>query len=138
MDRLFCNELDATLHPSFPELCENPVSAHLLIERVGRVTQYVPFDRRAWHAGVSSWHGREKCNDFSIGIELEGTDQKAYTESQYTALTEVVRGMLKHYPGLGAGAIAGHCDVAPDRKTDPGEAFDWDRFRKSLSGTSSA
>jgi AmpD protein len=137
VDALFCNRLDSSLHPSFPELCENPVSAHLLIARDGKVTQYVPFDRRAWHAGVSSWQGREKCNDFSIGIELEGTDHEPYTKIQYQVLAEVVRGLLEHYPGLGSGAIAGHCDVAPDRKTDPGPAFDWDRFRRSLPEASS-
>jgi AmpD protein len=129
---LFCNNLDPSVHPSFAELCENPVSAHLLIERDGTITQYVPFDRRAWHAGASTWRGREKCNDFSIGIELEGTDHEPYTDAQYDVLTEVVSTLLSHYPGLGAETIAGHCDVAPGRKTDPGPAFDWRRFRAAL------
>lgn len=137
VDALFCNSLDPALHPSFPEICKNQVSAHLLITRTGGVTQYVPFDRRAWHAGVSSWRGREKCNDFSVGIELEGTDDVAYAEVQYEVLSEVVTALLDHYPRLSTVDIAAHSDVAPGRKTDPGPAFDWERFRRSLPGVES-
>jgi len=104
------------------------VSSHLLIRRDGELVQYVPFDRRAWHAGQSCHRGRTACNDFSIGIELEGQDDEAYTPQQYRQLAAVLRALMKHWPGLGVDAIVGHSDISPGRKTDPGPAFDWERL----------
>lgn len=124
---LFQNRIDLGAHPSFKSLEGVRVSAHLFISRRGAVTQYVPFHRRAWHAGVSHWRGRADCNDYSIGIELEGTDARAYTESQYGKLTAVLRALLARYPRLSPDAIVGHCEIAPGRKTDPGPHFDWAR-----------
>ena len=128
IDRFFCNCLDPEEHPYFQEIQNLKVSAHLLIKRDGRITQYVPFDKRAWHAGMSSYEGRERCNDFSIGIELEGAESMAYTEAQYSQLAEAVKALLERYPKLSAGRITGHSDIAPGRKTDPGESFDWLKF----------
>ncbi len=122
IEALFCNELD---HPQLPELADYRVSAHLLIDRRGRCTQFVAFDQRAWHAGESAWRGRTGCNDFSIGIELEGTDTRPYTQAQYRKLASVIRALLAHYPRLAADAIVGHLEVAAGRKTDPGPAFNW-------------
>jgi AmpD protein len=99
-----------------------------LIRRDGEIVQYVPFDKRAWHAGVSSYQGRERCNDFSIGIELEGTDTLAYTDAQYQQLAAVTNALITRYPAI-ANNMTGHCNIAPERKTDPGPAFDWARFR---------
>ena len=107
------------------------VSAHCLIRRTGEIVQYVPFDARAWHAGVSCYQGTEKCNDFSVGIELEGTDTRPFTDEQYRALTAVTQVLLAHYPQI-KGHITGHSDIAPGRKTDPGPCFDWNRYRNSL------
>jgi len=132
IDDFFLNKLDPQAHPYFAEISELRVSAHLLIRRDGHVTQYVPFHQRAWHAGASSFNGEENCNDFSIGIELEGTDQLAYTEEQYTELGRCSRSLIQHYPQLSPAHIVGHCDVAPGRKTDPGTSFDWERFRALL------
>lgn len=132
VDDLFCNRINPDRTPELAELCDFRVSSHLLIDRAGAVTQYVAFDRRAWHAGVSRWRGRERCNDFAIGIELEGTDVTPYTEAQYQSLTAVIRALWAAYPGLGADAVVGHCDVAPERKTDPGPAFDWARLQREL------
>ena len=109
------------------------VSAHLLIRRDGEVVQYVPFERRAWHAGQSCFEGRERCNDFSIGIELEGCDDSPYEAVQYEVLTDVCRALLKAFPKIDSSRIVGHCDIAPGRKTDPGPHFDWPRLRASLS-----
>lgn len=134
IDRLFTNRLDPEAHPYFREIEGLRVSAHLLIRRDGEPVQYVPFHRRAWHAGVSSWRGRERVNDVSVGIELEGTDDLPYEEEQYHRLAEVVRALRTAYPGIGPDALAGHSDVAPGRKTDPGPAFDWDRLRSLLEG----
>jgi AmpD protein len=131
IDQLFTGTLDPAQHPYFAEIHQLRVSAHCLIRRDGEIVQYVPFDQRAWHAGVSLYQGRERCNDFSIGIELEGTDQLAYTEAQYRTLQAVTALLAEHYPPLAA-HIAGHCDIAPGRKTDPGPAFDWDRYLASL------
>jgi len=128
IDRLFTNELDPAAHPFFSEIADLRVSAHLLVRREGAVVQYVPFHERAWHAGVSAWCGREGCNDFSVGIELEGTDDIPYTESQYLALAEIVGALATAYPRITSERLAGHCDVAPGRKTDPGPCFDWDRL----------
>jgi N-acetyl-anhydromuramoyl-L-alanine amidase len=132
---LFCNELDCGCHPSFGDLQGLEVSAHLLIERDGRIVQFVPFDRRAWHAGVSSYRGRAACNDFSIGIELEGTDHAAFEPAQYRALEAVTRGLLARYRALSPGRIVGHAEVAPGRKTDPGPHFDWRGYLFSLMAT---
>ncbi|HEX5056308.1 MAG TPA: 1,6-anhydro-N-acetylmuramyl-L-alanine amidase AmpD [Gammaproteobacteria bacterium] len=132
IDRFFTNCLDCSLHPYFSQIEGLQVSSHLLIGRGGEIVQYVPFSRRAWHAGVSSYRGRENCNDFSIGIELEGTDELPYAEAQYRRLTEVVACLLRTYDSLSAQDIVGHSDIAPGRKTDPGPAFDWAYFRQCL------
>jgi len=124
----FCNQLDSSLHPYFETIAELRVSAHLFIDRTGKVTQFVPFAARAWHAGASVFNGIENCNDYSIGIELEGCDNIAYTDAQYKALTDVTRQLLATYPAITHEHIVGHCDIAPGRKTDPGEAFDWAHF----------
>ncbi len=132
IDDLFLARLDPEAHPYFRAVAGALVSAHLLIRRDGRATQYVPFGQRAWHAGVSCFAGRERCNDFSIGIELEGADDRPFAPSQYEALAEVTRALMTHYPGIRPDRIAGHSDIAPGRKTDPGPHFDWDRFRTLL------
>lgn len=132
IERFFTNALPPGAHPYFAEVHDRRVSAHLLIRRDGELVQFVPFSRRAWHAGESSWCGRADCNDFSIGIELEGADDIPYTEAQYAALAAVLHALRATYPGIGAGAITGHADIAPGRKTDPGEAFDWGRVRPML------
>jgi AmpD protein len=125
IDALFTNTLDPQAHPYFAEIHQLRVSSHLLIRRDGELVQYVPFHRRAWHAGVSHYKGRERCNDFSIGIELEGTDETPYEECQYHRLTEVIAALELAYPGLSRQRLAGHSDIAPGRKTDPGPAFRW-------------
>lgn len=132
IDQLFCGNLRSAEHPDFADLEGLRVSAHLCIRRCGQLNQYVPLHRRAWHAGVSSWRGREACNDFSIGIELEGTDETSYTPAQYRVLSAVVRSLQKAYPAIGNDHLVGHCDVAPGRKSDPGVSFDWARLRHSL------
>ena len=125
IEDFFCNRLDPGLHPYFETIADMRVSAHLLIRRDGQVIQFVPLNRRAWHAGVSSFQGRESCNDYSIGIELEGTDDLPYTEPQYRKLAEVTELIRRHYPAITKQRITGHCNIAPKRKTDPGPAFDW-------------
>ena len=137
IDLLFTNRLPPDAHPYFAAIADRKVSSHLLIRRDGEVVQYVPFHRRAWHAGVSSYEGREKCNDFSIGIELEGTDDNAYEPVQYRVLSSVIRQLLGAYPELSARRIAGHSDIAPGRKTDPGPFFDWPRLHALLQCDSS-
>jgi len=132
IDRLFTNCLDPHEHPYFEAIAGVRVSSHLLIRRDGELVQYVPFDKRAWHAGESCFHGRRACNDFSIGIELEGQDEEPYTPVQYERLSAVVAVLVGTYPGLSLQAIAGHSDIAPGRKTDPGPAFDWTGFRERL------
>ena|SRR6185312_269145 len=132
IDRLFTGDLPPDAHPSFRETSSLRVSAHAVVRRDGTITQYVPFGMRAWHAGHSEYNGRSGCNDFSIGIELEGTDQTPYTDAQYETLAILVKALLTSYPTLSAGHIVGHCDVAPGRKTDPGPAFDWPRWRRLL------
>lgn len=132
IDALFTNALDPAAHPYFAGIASLRVAAHALIRRDGEIVQYVPFHRRAWHAGVSSWRGRNGCNDFSIGIELEGTDDLPYTDVQYLRLVELARALTAAYPGITPEAIAGHSEVAPGRKTDPGPAFDWRRLRAGL------
>ena len=128
IDQLFCNQLNPDGHPYFKEIFQLTVSSHLLIRRTGEIMQYVPFDKRAWHAGQSSYQGRERCNDFSIGIELEGTEIVPYADVQYVQLAAVVKALLDAYPSLSTERIAGHNDIAPTRKTDPGESFDWQKF----------
>ncbi len=132
IDRLFTNRLPADAHPYFAGIAELRVSAHLLIRRDGEAIQYVPFDKRAWHAGQSSFQGRPRCNDFSIGIELEGTDEIPYTTHQYISLGRVARALCRRYPAITPERIVGHSDIAPGRKSDPGPAFDWQRLRSLL------
>ncbi len=132
IDDLFLNRLDYEAHPYFDGLRELRVSAHCCIFRDGSVTQYVPFDKRAWHAGKSQFQGRERCNDFSIGIELEGCDTKPFTKAQYQRLLRVTRALRVAYPGLTNDRIVGHSDIAPGRKTDPGPYFDWVFFKDEL------
>jgi AmpD protein len=134
IDALFLGRLDPTAHPYFRAIAGLRVSAHLLIRRSGRILQYVPFEKRAWHAGVSRFAGRERCNDFSIGIELEGTDDIPFTEAQYARLAECSRRILHRYPAITEDRIAGHAEIAVGRKTDPGPAFDWNRYRRSIRG----
>jgi N-acetyl-anhydromuramoyl-L-alanine amidase len=136
VEQLFLNTLDCDAHPWFDRLRGLRVSAHLLIERSGELTQFVSFEQRAWHAGVSVFEGREACNDFSIGIELEGTDETPYTAAQYDRLLAVTRALMQSYRGIAPGRIVGHCDIAPGRKTDPGPTFDWGRFRAALTDDS--
>jgi AmpD protein len=133
IDRLFCNCLDPKDHPYFEDIYRLKVSAHLLIGRDGKITQYVPFDQRAWHAGVSEFQGRSRCNDYSIGIELEGTDTGAYEDRQYAVLGDVIDTLLHTYLGLSRQRIVGHNNIAPGRKTDPGPQFDWARLQRLLS-----
>ncbi len=132
IERLFTNQLDASRHPYFAAVASLRVSAHVLIRRDGECLQFVPFTRRAWHAGVSCWAGRDACNDFSVGIELEGCDDVPYADAQYARLAAVCLGLLRAYPTLPRHAIVGHSDIAPGRKTDPGPAFDWIRLRELL------
>jgi len=130
--QLFTNCLDPRAHPYFTTIVDSPVSAHLMIDRMGTVTQFVSVDERAWHAGESCFEGRTNCNDFAIGIELEGTDTTAYTAVQYDVLAAVARLLMTRHPLVTAARIVGHSDVAPKRKTDPGPAFDWHRFHALL------
>jgi AmpD protein len=122
--RLFTNTLDPEADPCYASIAKLRVSAHFFVRRNGEVVQFVSCNERAWHAGVSSWRGRERCNDFSIGVELEGTDDKAYAAAQYRRLAALLRALKRRYPSIAA--AAGHSDIAPGRKTDPGPAFDWD------------
>lgn len=130
--QLFCNTLDCDAHPYFAGLRGLKVSAHLLIRRDGQIIQFVSFNDRAWHAGVSSFQDRERCNDFSIGIELEGEDAREYTDAQYRALTDTTRVLMQAYPAITSDHIQGHSDIASGRKTDPGSTFDWQRYHQSL------
>ena len=127
--RLFTNTLDCAAHPFYDGLRDARVSAHFLIRRDGETLQFVPCARRAWHAGASSWRGRNRCNDFSIGVELEGADTVPYADSQYGALARLVRVLRRAYP---IEDVVGHADVAPGRKSDPGPAFDWPRLHAAL------
>ncbi len=124
IEQFFCNRLPADQHPYFAEICELQVSAHILIRRDGQIIQFVPFHRRAWHAGVSCYRGRERCNDFSVGIELEGSDDAPFEAAQYEKLAALILALRERYPLIGD-HIAGHSDIAPGRKTDPGKGFDW-------------
>ena len=132
IDQLFCNDLDAEAHPYFAQICHLRVSSHVLISRDGALTQYVSFLDRAWHAGQSSYCGRSDCNDFAIGIELEGTDDRPYEAAQYQALAALIATLRGAYPSLEQAELVGHSDIAPGRKTDPGPYFDWALLDKLL------
>ena len=133
IENFFCNCLDTAAHPYFETIAELKVSAHALIRRDGSVIQFVSCLDRAWHAGRSSFQGKEECNDYSIGIELEGADDVPYTDDQYRALARLALLAMTAWPEITPGRIAGHSDIAPGRKTDPGPAFEWSRFRALLS-----
>lgn len=132
IDDLFTNCLDSSAHPYFAEIRGLEVSAHVLIRRDGEIVQYVSFDDRAWHAGKSCFEGRENCNDFSIGVELEGADEVPYESVQYDQLVAVTRAIMMTHSDINLERIVGHSDIAPGRKTDPGPAFDWDCYRRQL------
>lgn len=132
IDDLFTNQLDPEAHPFFAEICHLRVASHLLIRRDGEIVQYVPFHQRAFHAGVSNYHGRERCNDFSVGIEIEGTDFVPFTEVQYGQLEALLPELVNTYPTLSLQRITGHEHIAPGRKTDPGPFFDWARLGRVL------
>jgi len=125
IDDLFLNKLDPTAHPYFEEIAALKVSAHLLIRRSGEIIQYVPFHQRAWHAGISCWDERERCNDFTIGVEMEGCDDLSFEATQYQQLASVIKTLCDTYPKLTTESVKGHQDIAPGRKTDPGPYFDW-------------
>ncbi|HDS1735580.1 MULTISPECIES: 1,6-anhydro-N-acetylmuramyl-L-alanine amidase AmpD [Pseudomonas] len=132
VQQFFQNQLDPAEHPYFQDICHLTVSAHLFVERDGAVTQFVSLLDRAWHAGVSRFEGREGCNDFSIGIELEGTDDQPYSDAQYATLARLTQEIRGAWPVIDAQRIRGHDHIAPGRKTDPGPAFDWNRYRADL------
>jgi len=132
VDQLFTNCLNPNDHVFFESIANIKVSAHLFIGRRGDVTQYVSLKDRAWHAGKSVFQGKESCNDFSIGIELEGTDDQPYTDVQYRRLAEITRYIMLAYPEIKTENIVGHCDISPDRKTDPGASFDWKQYRRLI------
>ncbi|HSY97002.1 MAG TPA: 1,6-anhydro-N-acetylmuramyl-L-alanine amidase AmpD [Steroidobacteraceae bacterium] len=132
IERLFTNSLPAEIHPYFAEVAPLRVSSHLVVQRDGALTQYVSFADRAWHAGQSNYQGRAACNDFSVGVELEGADTLPYEATQYEALAAVVAALCAAYPRLSADRLVGHSDIAPGRKTDPGPAFDWPRARRLI------
>lgn len=132
IDQLFTNRLDPEAHPYFEKIAHLRVSSHFLVDRRGAVTQYVPLPMRAWHAGQSEFHGREDCNDFSVGIELEGSDKKPYTQAQYATTAAIIAELRRHWPDIGPDKVVGHADIAPGRKTDPGPMFDWEQFRALL------
>jgi len=129
IERLFTNRLDARAHPAFAELRGLRVSAHFLIRRDGELVQFVPIEQRAWHAGASRWRGRQRCNDFSVGLELEGSDRDSFTDPQYAQLARLVRVLRSSLP---LRAVAAHSDIAPGRKSDPGPRFDWQRWLSLL------
>lgn len=132
VEQFFQNCLNPNDHEYFQEIKDLKVSSHLYIRRDGRVVQFVPFDKRAWHAGASVWQGRDRCNDYSIGIELEGCDDDEFTESQYNSLIKITKEIQAQFPEITDNRIVGHSDIAPDRKTDPGPCFNWDRYLNNL------
>ncbi len=132
IEQFFCNRLDRAEHPYFASICDMEVSSHLLIDRQGQLVQFVSLLERAWHAGQSCFERRKNCNDFSIGIELEGSDDDPFTDAQYQQLSAVTRRIMLAFPAITPARIVGHSDIAPGRKTDPGPHFDWQRFRDSL------
>ena len=131
--RFFQGKLDFSAHPYYERLRELRVSAHFFLERDGQIWQHVPVDRRAWHAGISAWQGRERCNDFSVGIEIEGSETQPFAEAQYLALQSLIPDLWRYFPLLDRRAITGHSDIAPGRKWDPGPHFDWPRLWQGLS-----
>lgn len=135
IQKLFTNCLDPKEHPYYQEVHQLRVSSHILIRRDGSVIQFVPFHKRAWHAGASSFDGREKCNEYSIGIELEGCDTQAFELAQYESLAELLNALFIAYPHINAERVTGHSHIAPGRKTDPGPFFDWQALRESLAET---
>ncbi|MCO7223969.1 1,6-anhydro-N-acetylmuramyl-L-alanine amidase AmpD [Pleionea sp. CnH1-48] len=134
IEAFFQGRLDTSVHPFFETIKDLRVSSHFLVMRTGEVLQFVSCDDRAWHAGVSEWQGQENCNDFSIGIELEGTDDIPYEEVQYQSLASLTKTLMLAYPQITPERIVGHSDIAPERKTDPGPAFNWSYFRRLLDG----
>ena len=132
VEQFFCGSLDHTVDPYFEHIKNLRVSAHLFIKRDGSLIQFVPFHKRAWHAGESNFRGRENCNDYSIGVELQGTDSLAYTDEQYQRLIEVTKILMAVYPGIKTDRIVGHCEIAPERKTDPGDSFEWSRYLDAI------
>ncbi|WGE32372.1 1,6-anhydro-N-acetylmuramyl-L-alanine amidase AmpD [Actinobacillus genomosp. 2] len=133
IDDFFQGKLDPTIHPYFEEIKDLRVSAHCLINREGKITQYVNFNDMAWHAGLSEFNGRDKCNEYSIGIELEGSNNQPFTEAQYQSLAQLTKALMGKYPDITLQRIAGHCDIAPARKIDPGQYFDWTYYKKLIS-----
>jgi AmpD protein len=133
IEKFFTNQLPADEHPYFDEIKDLKVSAHVIIHRDGSLQQFVPFSQRAWHAGKSCYEGREACNDFSIGIELEGTDDSAFEDIQYQRLAELIMSLEKIYPGINRKRLAGHSDISSGRKTDPGSGFNWGKLKELLS-----
>jgi AmpD protein len=132
IERFFANDLPPSEHPYFATIAELEVSAHMLVARDGALTQFVPFHKRAWHAGRSAHCGRTACNDFSVGIELEGTDDLPYAKPQYRSLASLILALRRAYPSLRTAEVVGHSDIAPGRKTDPGPAFDWAELGRQL------
>ena len=132
IEDFFLNKLDISQHEYFNSIKDLKVSSHLLIKRDGGITQFVPFNKRAWHAGISSFDGVEDCNNFSIGIELEGTEDSEFTDQQYNSLMEITKLLLLNYPNLSKEKIVGHSEIAPNRKTDPGKLFNWKRYLKNV------
>ena len=133
IEQLFCNSLNPDEHPYFREIKDLKVSAHVLIRRNGEIVQFVPLHRRAWHAGRSYCEGRTRVNDFSIGVELEGADDRPFEDAQYESLVQFTRLVRQHFPAISLERIYGHCDIAPGRKTDPGPSFDWKRYLDACS-----
>ena len=133
IEKLFTNQLPGNKHPYFDEIKDQKVSVHTLIRRDGSIQQFVPFSQRAWHAGQSCYEGREACNDFSIGIELEGTDESDFEDIQYQKLAELIESLASTYPDISRERLIGHSDISPGRKTDPGTGFDWDKLLALLS-----
>lgn len=125
VEAFFCGKFDTSLHPDCASIVHLNVSSHLFIKRTGEIIQFVPFTKRAWHAGESFFQGKTRCNDFSIGIELEGTDDLPYEQKQYEQLERIIRLLIQAYPAITEDRIVGHVDIAPGRKTDPGRSFDW-------------
>ena len=126
-------ELNTDQHPTLVELKDVRVSAHFVVDRKGRIIQFVPLSKRAWHAGESSWEGRESCNDYAIGIEMIGDEKSPFTQQQYRETARLCRVLMEHFPGISRQRIVGHQDVAPDRKWDPGKQWEWSKFHRSLS-----
>jgi N-acetyl-anhydromuramoyl-L-alanine amidase len=138
IDQFFLGKLPVEEHPYFAKIADLKVSAHLFISRQGEITQYVSLNDRAWHAGQSSWNGRENCNDFSVGIELEGMEDMIYTQHQYRQLTALTQYLMERYPAIEKGNLVRHSDIAPGRKLDPGPGFKWGEFKESVEPTLSS